>query len=98
PHTPGLTHSVPYVVAVCILAGESLAWLTARLHATQRQLRGHDERRFQALLGASSDTTLVLDAAGEMTYVSPSAARVLQLPAEELSGQSMSTFIRHHVH
>ena len=98
PHTPGLTHSVPYVVAVCILAGETLAWLTARLHATQRQLRGHDERRFQALLGASSDTTLVLDAAGEMTYVSPSAARVLQLPAEELNGQSMATFIRHHVH
>jgi diguanylate cyclase (GGDEF)-like protein/PAS domain S-box-containing protein len=98
PHPAGLTRSVPYVVAVCVLAGETLAWLTARLQATQRQLRSHDERRFQALLGASSDTTLVLDATGTMTYVSPSAGRVLRLPAEELSGRSMATFVRDHVH
>jgi diguanylate cyclase (GGDEF)-like protein/PAS domain S-box-containing protein len=98
PHAAGLTRSVPYVIAVCVLAGESLAWLTARLHATQRQLRGHDERRFQALLGASSDTTVVLDTARVMTYVSPSAARVLHRSAGELSDQSVATFIRHHVH
>ncbi len=98
PHTPGLTHSVPYVVAVCVLAGESLAWLTARLHAVQRLLRDHDGRRFQALLGASSDTTVVLSASSEMTYVSPSAMRVLHLPAEALSGQSMTTYLQDHVH
>jgi diguanylate cyclase (GGDEF)-like protein/PAS domain S-box-containing protein len=98
PHTPGLTQSVPYVIAVCVLAGESLAWLTARLHAVQRLLRDHDGRRFQALLAASSDTTVLLSAAGEMTYVSPSAVRVLRLPAEELSGQRIATFIDHHVH
>jgi PAS domain-containing protein len=98
PHTPGLAHSVPSVIAVCVLAGESLAWLTARLHATQRRLREHDERRFQALLAASSDATVLLDPTYAMTYVSPSAVRVLYRPVDDLRRQGMTAFIRHQVH
>ena len=98
PHTPGITRAVPYVIAVCLLTGESLAWLTARLHAVQRRLREHDERRFQALLAASSDTTLVLGANSEVTYISPSATRVLRLPATPLGGKDARVFIREHVH
>ena len=98
PHAPGLTRSVPYVIALCVLAGESLAWLTARLDAAQQRLRDHGERRFQALLAASSDTTVVLDATGEVTYASPSAVRVLHLPEAQLHGQRMAAFIRSQVH
>jgi diguanylate cyclase (GGDEF)-like protein/PAS domain S-box-containing protein len=66
--------------------------------ALHRQLREHDERRFQALLAGSSDTTIVVDAAGEIAYVSSSATRVLHLPAEELHGHPMVVFVGRHVH
>ena len=98
PHAPGLTESVPYMTATCVLAGESLAWFTARLHTAQRRLREHDERRFQALLATSSDTTIVVGVAGALTYVSPSAVRVLRVPAEELRTGTMATYVEHHVH
>jgi diguanylate cyclase (GGDEF)-like protein/PAS domain S-box-containing protein len=63
-----------------------------------QQLREHDERRFQALLAGSSDTTIVLGAAGEVAYVSSSATRVLHLPDDQLHGQPMVVFIGRHVH
>jgi hypothetical protein len=34
--------------------------------ALHQQLRDHDQRRFQALVAGSSDTTIVLDAAGKV--------------------------------
>jgi diguanylate cyclase (GGDEF)-like protein/PAS domain S-box-containing protein len=63
-----------------------------------QQLREHDERRFHALLAGSSDTTIVLDAAGEVAYVSSSATRVLHLPADQLHGHPMVAFVQRHVH
>jgi diguanylate cyclase len=66
--------------------------------ALHQQLREHDERRFQALLAGSSDTTIVLDAAGEIAYISSSATRVLHLAAEELRGRPIVVFIQRHVH
>jgi diguanylate cyclase (GGDEF)-like protein/PAS domain S-box-containing protein len=98
PHTPGLGHSVPYVWLSCIVAGETLAWLMSLLTAAQGRLREHDERRFQALIAASSDTTVVLGATRDMGYVSASAEQVLHVPAEELTGRSMTTFVRRNVH
>jgi diguanylate cyclase len=68
------------------------------LAALHQQLREHDERRFQALLTGSSDTTLVVDAAGEIAYVSSSATRVLHLPTDQLHGHPMAVFIQRHVH
>jgi diguanylate cyclase (GGDEF)-like protein/PAS domain S-box-containing protein len=68
------------------------------LAALHQQLREHDERRFQALLAGSSDTTIVVDAAGEIAYVSSSATRVLHLPADQLHGHPMGTFVQRHVH
>ena len=83
------------VVIALLLGGAALAAVARRIGAPYPAL--------VALAGAAlalipGVPTLVLDPAGEMTYVSPSAARVLQLPAEELNGQSMATFIRQHVH
>jgi diguanylate cyclase (GGDEF)-like protein/PAS domain S-box-containing protein len=66
--------------------------------ALHQQLREHDERRFHALLAGSSDTTIVLGAAGEVAYMSSSAARVLHLAADELHGRPMVVFVRRHVH
>ena len=66
--------------------------------ALHQQLRDHDQRRFQALVAGSSDTTIVLDAAGKVTYVSSSATRVLHLAADQLQGQPMVAFVGRHVH
>jgi diguanylate cyclase (GGDEF)-like protein/PAS domain S-box-containing protein len=68
------------------------------MNALHQQLREHDERRFQALLAGSSDTTLLLGAAGQVAFVSSSAARVLQLSTDELQGHPMLAFVRRHVH
>jgi diguanylate cyclase (GGDEF)-like protein/PAS domain S-box-containing protein len=68
------------------------------LAGLHQQLREHDERRFQALLAGSSDTTIVLDAAGEVAYVSSSATRVLHLAADQLQGHPMVVFVQRHVH
>jgi diguanylate cyclase (GGDEF)-like protein/PAS domain S-box-containing protein len=68
------------------------------LAALHQQLREHDERRFQALLAGSSDTTIVVDAAGEIAYVSSSATRVLHLPADQLHGHPMVAFVQRQVH
>jgi diguanylate cyclase (GGDEF)-like protein/PAS domain S-box-containing protein len=68
------------------------------LAALHQQLREHDERRFQALLAGSSDTTIVVDAAGEIAFVSSSATRVLHLPADQLHGHPMVVFVQRHVH
>ncbi len=68
------------------------------MHALHQQLREHDERRFQALLAGSSDTTIVLGAAGEVAYASSSATRVLHLPADELHGHPIVVFVQRHVH
>ena len=68
------------------------------LAGLHQQLHEHDERRFEALVAGSSDTTIVLNAAGEITYVSSSATRVLHLPPEELDRHPMVAFIQRHVH
>jgi diguanylate cyclase (GGDEF)-like protein/PAS domain S-box-containing protein len=98
PHVAGLEQSVPFVLIPCVLAGETLSWLMTQLTVAQRRLRDHDERRFQTLLAASSDTTLVLSATRDVSYASQSARQVLRLSAEDLTGRSITAFIGHSVH
>ena len=96
---PGWTNSVFFVTATCVLAGECVAWLTARLHGVQQRLREHDERRFQALLAASSDTTLVITADGAVHLRQPvGRAGCCGYPPNELRPRRWPTFIERHVH
>jgi diguanylate cyclase (GGDEF)-like protein/PAS domain S-box-containing protein len=97
-HAPRLASSAVTCTVICVVTGECLAWLTARLHELQARLREHDERRFQALVAASSDTTILFDPQGRITYVSPSAQRMLGRPAEALQGRTAQTVIADHVH
>jgi diguanylate cyclase (GGDEF)-like protein/PAS domain S-box-containing protein len=98
PHAPGLENSVFFVTATCVLAGECVAWLTARLHGVQQRLREHDERRFQALLAASSDAMLVITADGRFSYVSPSVTRLLRVPLDQVQSLPAAEGIDRHVH
>ncbi|GAA0797419.1 putative bifunctional diguanylate cyclase/phosphodiesterase [Spirilliplanes yamanashiensis] len=95
---PRLASSAVTCTVICVVTGECLAWLTARLHELQARLREHDERRFQALVAASSDTTILFDPQGRTTYVSPSAQRMLGRPAEALQGRTVQAVIADHVH
>ena len=51
------------------------------------------EARFRALIESSSDITVIIDADGVMTYVSPSLTTVLGFAPAELIGQQGSAFV-----
>jgi PAS domain S-box-containing protein len=71
--------------------GQVVGWqgvmfdMTARRQA-EAELRA-SEARFRALVQNSSDITVVLDAAGRRTYVSPASERLLGFPASDLLGR-----------
>ena len=98
PHAPRLESSAVTCAVICVITGECSSWLTARLHELQTRLREHDERRFQALVAASADTTILFDPQGRITYVSPSAQRMLGRPAEALQGLTVQAVMADHVH
>jgi diguanylate cyclase (GGDEF)-like protein/PAS domain S-box-containing protein len=57
------------------------------------QARGRSEQRFRALIENSSDLVSVLDATGRILYASPSTARVLGFPAEQLVGKELDHLV-----
>ncbi|MEV4509700.1 EAL domain-containing protein [Dactylosporangium sp. NPDC049525] len=63
--------------------------LLARVDASLLELRRH-ERRFRSLVQNSADIFAITDAAGRVTYASPSLLRFLGLAAEDLLGATVS--------
>ncbi|HET7141402.1 MAG TPA: diguanylate cyclase, partial [Candidatus Limnocylindria bacterium] len=83
--------SVGYTGAVCLLAGETLAWFSGRLRLAQRAL-GASEARYRSLAQNASDIVLVVDAGACLRYASPSAAATGVRP-EDLCGQSLLAWV-----
>jgi len=65
--------------------------LTRVVESEERALRAR--RRYRALVEHSSDLTVVLDATGVFTYVSPSAAQILGFAPPELLGKPAGGFV-----
>lgn len=85
--TPMSISSVVYVGLVCVLVGETLAWVSGRLARTQGALQERRaEERFRALVQNAFDVITIIDAGGVIRYSSPSAASVLGYSLGELSG------------
>ena len=63
--------------------------LLARVDASMLELRRH-ERRFRSLVQNSADIFSITDAAGRVTYASPSLLRFLGLAAEQVLGDTVS--------
>ncbi|HJW74373.1 MAG TPA: EAL domain-containing protein, partial [Thermoleophilia bacterium] len=85
--TPMSVSSVVYVGLVCVLVGETLAWVSGRLAQTQGALQERRaEERFRALVQNAFDVITIVDAGGVIRYSSPSATRVLGYDLDELTG------------
>jgi len=84
---PMSVSTVIYVGLVCVLVAETLAFVSVKLARTRDALQQwHAEERFRALVQNAFDIILVIDAAGLISYSSPSAARVLGYGLSELKG------------
>jgi diguanylate cyclase (GGDEF)-like protein/PAS domain S-box-containing protein len=71
PHFGSLGIATVIVTFVSVFAGELLALLRGQLERAQHELLGARERRFGALVQGSSDTAIIFDGEGAITYASP---------------------------
>jgi len=67
---------------------------TVEFGAGRRDALNGEQRRLRALIAASSDLTIVLDAEGRVTWASPSVAAATGLPESQLLG----TVLRGYLH
>jgi diguanylate cyclase (GGDEF)-like protein/PAS domain S-box-containing protein len=93
----GYTQALPLVVVSALAASVVVAWLTEQLDREHAQV-ATDRRRYRALVAEASDVTVVVGVDGVVAYASPSAERVLGLPAEQLAGQVLDAAIERWVH
>jgi diguanylate cyclase (GGDEF)-like protein/PAS domain S-box-containing protein len=77
--------SAVYVVPVCLLVAETMAWATERLRRAQQEV-GRSEARFRSLVQSGTDVIVVLDADSVVRYLSPSSQRVTGYLPEEIVG------------
>jgi PAS domain S-box-containing protein len=77
--------------------GHYTHWISVQRDTTGRKLAEqalrHSEERFRSLIENALDIIMILDLAGNITYVSPSVAKVLGYPAIVLVGKNMLDFI-----
>lgn len=85
------------IATILILAIGFLAAITDRrfdIHARREaEVARRTERRFQTLVSASSNIVLLLDAAGKITYDSPSTQRILGYAENDLLGHALLDFV-----
>lgn len=107
-HQPGVWETYQKLILACLggllfLLCAGMAWtvlLRRRIRAVTRSL-SRSERRFQALLEASPDAILSVDAGGKLRFANRSAAENLlecgeagSLPALECGGDSLRDLLR----
>ncbi|MDY7102719.1 MAG: EAL domain-containing protein [Actinomycetota bacterium] len=74
---PELWSAAVAMAVSCAFAGEPVAFLAGRLRSMSEAQRRSQERRFEAMLGQSSDFTLLLDAQLRERFVSRGVERML---------------------
>jgi len=77
---------------VCVLIGECVSLVSARLRFSEAQVR-RSEQRFKALVHHSTDAISVVDADGVITWESPSITNVLGYAPGERVGQKATDFV-----
>ena len=84
----GLTYSLP----VCVLIGECVSLVAARLRYSEAQVR-RSEQRLRALVHHSTDAISIIDASGVITWESPSITNVLGYEPTERVGRLSADFV-----
>ena len=74
-------------IMICVVAVNAVNAQSRRRLDARRAAAGH---RTGMLLEAAADAVFAIDPLGVVRYASPSAERILGLPAEQLSGAAMS--------
>ncbi|MEY2432359.1 MAG: hypothetical protein QOC92_2084 [Acidimicrobiaceae bacterium] len=82
--SPGL-ESTAYAVPTILLMGETVAWVSSRVRASEQQVRS-SEARFRALVGHAADVITVVREDGVITYESPPITDVLGYRPDERVG------------
>ena len=89
--------SVGYCAVVCLLVGETIAWVVKRLHKAHDVLRERQiEARFKALVQNASDVVTVVEVDGTVKYQTPSVKRVLGFEPLALLGLRLTEFVHPH--
>ncbi len=90
---PGDSQSVTVMSTfiLCFIVRMAAA-IVERREAAEHSLR-QSEERFRSLVQHSTDTTLVVAADARITYASPAARFLLDIPPEELVGQDVMSFV-----
>ena len=86
--TPGI-ESTAYAVPTILLMGETVAWVSAQLRTSEKQVRASEER-FRALVGHAADVITVVNEDGVITYESPPITEVLGWRQDERVGSAAS--------
>ena len=87
--TADIAGALSYALPVCVLMGECVSLVSARLRYSEAQVR-RSEQRFRALVHHSTDAISVIDANGVISWESPSVTNVLGYEPTERVGGSPS--------
>ncbi len=79
-----------YTLALCLLVGELIAWLTQKLQRLERDLAEQaSAERFGVLVKYLSDIVVVINPEHRLEFISPSVHQVLGYPEEQLVGRNV---------
>ena len=93
-HAPTAIYSLINTGAICVLVGETLAWLSTRLRAAQAELhRRQSEARFRSLVQHASDVITITAADGTIHYQTPSGERIFGHGPADLVGTSLTALV-----
>ena len=85
-----LLAGLAYVLPVCVLIGESAAWVSERVRRSEQGMRSSEER-FRSLVQNAADGISLIDADGVITYDSPAIETMLgYAPAERVGTPALS--------
>jgi diguanylate cyclase (GGDEF)-like protein/PAS domain S-box-containing protein len=85
-----------FLLPAVLLSLVAVGLIAIRLRAESRAGRAAEQRasdtehRYAQLLDGSTDITAIVDEIGQITYLSPSAVRLIGRPADELLGQPLA--------
>ena len=87
-----LLAGLAYVLPVCVLIGESAAWVSERVRRSEQGMRSSEER-FRSLVQNAADGISLVDAAGVITYDSPAIETMLGYSPDERVGTLALSYV-----